>query len=169
MFKDEITDTDILGECRTFRDSLRMSWRRSGKTMEQIAIELLPKTASLQDISNMTKNLSRTINPSCSDDKRNLDGDMLIPFMVSTGNSIPLRWYFLKYSPAPKVSNEALLDKMNSLEGLFMTTLKNIHYAARKARSKGLTAVRLSISSDIIIPEWLLLDVNSMGMEFING
>lgn len=173
MFKDEITDQDILDQCKTFRDSLRMSWRRSGKTIEQISIELLPREASLQDVTNMVKNLSRIINPKSPEDKRNLDGDMLIPFMVATGNSIPLRWYFLKYAPqlSCEVSNETIMEKLDSLEGLFHTTLRNIHQAARRARSKGLSTARMSVSDQISIdvPEWLLLDVNAMSPEFING
>lgn len=171
MFIDEITDQDILSECKTFRDALRMSWRRSGKTIEQISLCLLPKTASMSDVANMTKNLSRIINPRSPEDKRNLDGDMLVPFMVATGNSIPLRWLFLKYQPVTTtvtVSNDDLLAKMNSLEGVFLTTLRNIHHASKRDRTKRIAvSARMSLS-DIIIPGWLLQATVEMDGGYVN-
>jgi len=164
MYRDEITDQDILNECRTFRDSLRMSWRRSGKTIEQIAIHLLGPACSIQDINNMIKNLSRIINPKSPEDKRNMDGDLLIPYMAATGNSIPLRWLNMKYNPTKThiVTNEDLFRQIESLEGMFRGTMKDIYSASRRGRMRGLN-VRMSVAAGQV-PLWLMLDTQSMTM-----
>ena len=165
MYRDEITDNDIMQECKTFRDSLRMSWRRSGKTIEQIALCLLPPTSSLQEVSNMVKNLSRIINPRSPEDKRNLDGDMLIPFMAATGNSIPLRWLNIQFNPAGRhvVTTEDLQQQIAGLEGLFRTTMAGIYSASRRSRVKGLVSARMSVAMDNV-PLWLMLEMRGVTM-----
>ena len=158
-FRDEITDQDIQQECKTFRDSLRMSWRRSGKTIEQISIIMLGPACSLQEVSNMVKNLSRVINPRSPEDKRNLDCDLLVPYMAATGNSIPLRWLNMKYNPAGHhiVTNEDLHQQIAGLEGMFRSTMADIYAASRRSRMKGLNA-RMSVVVDQV-PLWLMMDM----------
>lgn len=81
MLKVEISDKEILA-CTSAKAALRMSVERSANNQAAVAI----------DLGITESHLSRALN---SNYDVTLRHDLIVPFMVSCGNAIYLRWLFL--------------------------------------------------------------------------
>lgn len=81
MLSIEIPDNEIL-ECTSAKAALRMSLERSANNQKAVAI----------DLGITESHLSRALN---SNYDVTLRHDLIVPFMVSCGNAIYLRWLYL--------------------------------------------------------------------------
>jgi len=89
QFSDEISDRDILSQCKTFRDALRLSREKSGKSEKVIAIELDERG---HKIDQSTLSLSLSDHPS---QKKNFPTEAIDDF-ISLTTDIPRRYLALK-------------------------------------------------------------------------
>jgi len=137
---------------------IRLVLKYCGMSLEQIAITmLLPNiNPSQKEIENMVKNISRISKHDNGDSKRHMSIEMFIKFMIATKCSWPLEWIYMRCGwndNSNSVTHDDLLTKIDSLENLFIGTMRYINHAARRSRSRGLTA-RMSLAGDISM--WLI-------------
>lgn len=111
----EATDQEIIANCKTFKDALRFSWERSGKSLKVLAIELQERGHNI-DPSVLSLHLSA--NPP---QKKNFDPDMTLDFVDLT-TDIPLRWLSLargyglvRLKSSVEMENEELKAKVAEL------------------------------------------------------
>lgn len=85
----DTSDQEILLTCKTFKDSLRMALKKSGRSAKVVALELQERGHKIDEA---TLSLALSENPS---QKKNFPPEAIDDFIAVT-NSIPLRYMALR-------------------------------------------------------------------------
>ena len=85
----DTSDQEIIRECKSFKDALRMAAKKSGRSMKVIALELQERGHKIDEA---TLSLSLSENPS---QKKNFPSEAIDDFITVT-NNIPTRYLALK-------------------------------------------------------------------------
>lgn len=110
---------DHLRQCSDLVDAYRLCLQVSGKSPDQVADEIGLSYAVLAKV---LRRWSEGV------DRRHMPNDMIVPFMVACGNSIPLQWLMLQWQsltgvitlpggePVRQVDVLQLYDRLTSIE-----------------------------------------------------
>jgi hypothetical protein len=154
MFRAEAFD-DELRECKDAKGALRMSLDRSGRSQKVVAIEI-----GMSDV-----HLSRCLN---SNDAVNLPHNKVVPFMVSCGNSLYLRWLHVSLRELlPELENDdggCIIDAVETLRLELREAITEIKAAMPPKRCSHCEA-QFALDS-VAVPGWLVNQVWLIEEEF---
>lgn len=145
--------------CKTFQNALILCFRLACKSLSEVAFDCnLP-----------VNTLSRILRISAEgDDVRHMPGDALVPFMISCGNLVPLRWLMMRLGLStppltPVLKGEALREMQDRLEELkesqltkadLLEALRELQAPVRRPRAQK-SVTRLSMRMCFIAPAWM--------------
>lgn len=154
MFRAESFDKELM-ECKDAKGALRMALDRSGRSQKVVAIEI-----GMSDV-----HLSRCLN---SNDAVNLPHNKVVPFMVSCGNSLYLRWLHLSLRELlPELENDdggCIIDAVETLRLELREAVAEIKAALPPKRCSQCEA-QFALE-EVVIPGWLVNQVWSIEQEF---
>lgn len=152
---------DQLLECGDLTDAYRLCQAVSGKELKQIAAEVGYSYEALAKV------LRRNVEGA---DRRYMPGNVLIPFMVACGNSIPLQWLMLQWQlltgSVPVVGGVARVAEALGLQdrlGRVEQDVQEIMAAVRKMNVDGGSLLRGGY------PVWLLTELSAMEADLAGG
>lgn len=150
MLSIEIPDKEIL-ECTSAKAALRMSLERSANNQKAVAI----------DLGITESHLSRALN---SNYDVTLRHDLIVPFMVSCGNAIYLRWLYLHMKQLlPELDRhhrpgdvEMIGSEIEELKLMLRETVEEIK-ASRQVKPCNECRAHFALSPEKgFIPAWLV-------------
>lgn len=154
MFRAESFDTELM-ECKSARSALRMTLDRSGRSLKAVASEIGMSDA----------HLSRCLG---LNDDMNLPHNKVVPFMVSCGNSLYLRWQYLMLRELlPELENDAggcVADAVGTLRLELREAVMEIKAALPPKRCSKCDA-QFALEA-VVIPGWLANQVWLIEEEF---
>ena len=154
MFRAESFDTELM-ECKSARAALRMSLDRSGRSLKAVASELGMSDA----------HLSRCLG---LNDDMNLPHNKVVPFMVSCGNSLYLRWLHLRLRELlPELENDDGACIVDAVETFRLELREAVAEIKEALPPKRCSQCEAHFALDtVVIPGWLVNQVWLIEEEF---
>lgn len=152
---------ELIRECKTFTEALRLCLAVSGrsKTLGEVAWDCGWRDGG--------KQLSRILNIHANpEDRRHMDMDKVVPFMVACRNTVPLRWLAMQLEPQVaevRTDRDDWRQEMATLQAVLQEVAEEV-----RGLKHGRGGTQFSLVQEGV-PVWLLEAVDEAAVMLKSG